>query len=137
MTDEENLVEELLTPPPIHDMVPISELDIPQNLEDNSFYIVKYKELSYKELAVLEELEAKHEKLHGMRYKYYRFEDNEAWTKPEIEKYCLPSDPKVVQTKGIIAKQKARVRFFEICYKGFEQAGWRMKSFIDVMRSGI
>ena len=110
MTDEEKIVEELLKEHPIHEMVKFSELDITQKLEDNSFHIVKYKELYYKELAVLEGLEAKQEKLHGMRYKYYRFEDNEAWTKPEIEKYCLPSDPKIIQMKGIIAKQKARVR---------------------------
>lgn len=137
MTEEEKIVEELLQEHPIHDMVRFSDLDITQKLEENSFHIVKYKELYYKELAVMEKLEMKYEKLVGMRYKHYRFEDNESWTKPEIEKYCIPSDPKVIQMKGIIAKQKARVRFFEICYKGFEQAGWRMKSFIDVMRSGI
>jgi hypothetical protein len=137
MTDEEKIVEELLKEHPIHEMVRFSELDITQKLEENSFNIVKYKELYYKELAVMENLETKQEKLTGMRYKYYRFEDNESWTKPEIEKYCIPSDKKVIQMKQIMAKQKARVRFFEVCYKGFEQAGWRMKSFIDVMRSGI
>jgi hypothetical protein len=39
--------------------------------------------------------------------------------------------------KGIMAKQKARVRFFEIAWKAFDQMGWRMKSFIDTMRIGI
>jgi len=137
MTDEEKIVEDLLKDHPIHEMVRFSDLDITQKLEENPFYIVKYKELFYKELAVMEDLELKLDKLIGIRYKFYRFEDDRAWTKPEIEKYCIPSDKKVIQLKNIMAKQKARVRFFETCYKGFEQVGWRMKSFIDVMRSGI
>jgi hypothetical protein len=137
MTSEEKIVEELLKEHPIYEMVKFSDLNISQKLEENSFNIVKYRELYYKELSVLEELEVKYDKLVGMRYKFYRFEDDKEWTKPEIEKYCIPSDNKVIQMKKIIAKQKARVRFFEICYKGFEQAGWRMKSFIDVMRSGM
>jgi len=137
MTEEEKIVESLLEEYPIHELVKFSELDITQKLEENSFMVVKYKELYYKELSVLEDLESKYDKLVGLRYKYYRFENDESWTKPEIEKYCIPSDPKVLQMKGILAKQKTRVRFFETCYKAFEQVGWRMKSFIDVMRSGI
>jgi len=137
MTEEEKIVEELLKDHPIQEMVRFSDLDITQKLEENSFMIVRYKELYYKELAVMEDLETKYEKLIGIRYKYYRFEADQAWTKPEIEKYCIPSDPKVLQMKGILARQKVKVRFFETCYKAFEQQGWRMKSFIDVMRSGI
>jgi len=137
MTEEEKIVEALLVEHPIHDLVRFSDLDITQKLEESSFMIVKYKELYYKELAVMDDLEIKYDKLIGIRYKYYRFEDNEAWTKPEIEKYCIPSDTKIIQMKGILARQKVRVRFFETCYKGLEQMGWRMKSFIDVMRSGI
>lgn len=137
MTEEEKIVEELLSEHPIQEMVRFSDLDITQKLEENSFMIVRYKELYYKELATFENLETKYEKLIGLRYKYYRFEVDQAWTKPEIEKYCIPSDPKVLQMKGILARQKVKVRFFETCYKAFEQQGWRMKSFIDVMRSGI
>ena len=133
---ENEIVEKLLIEHPIHEMVRFSDLDIQQKLEENSFNIVKYRELYYKELAVIEDLEIKYEKLVGMRYKFYRFEDDREWTKPEIEKYCLPSDKKIIQMKNIIAKQKVRVRFFETCYKGFEQQGWRMKSFIDTLRSG-
>ena len=137
MTEEEKIVAELLKEHPIHEMVRFSDLDITQRLEENSFNIVRYKELYYKELAAMEKLEINYDKLVGIRYKFYRFEDDQSWTKPEIEKYCIPSDKKIIQMKGIMAKQRTKVRFFETCYKGFEQAGWRMKSFIDVMRSGI
>jgi len=137
MTEEEKIVSELLEEHPIHDMVKFSELDINEKLEENSFMIVKYKELYYKELAVMDDLEIKYDKLVGKKYEEYRFESERAWTKPEIEKYCIPSDKKVIQMKKIMARQKVRVRFFEMCYKGFEQQGWRMKSFIDVLRTGI
>jgi len=137
MTEEEKIVEALLIEHPIHELVRFSELDITQKLEENSFMIVKYKELYYKELALLEDLETKYEKLVGIRYKYYRFEDNESWTKPEIEKYCIPSDSKVLQMKGILARQKIKVRFFETAFKAFENQGWRLKTFVDAMRSGI
>ena len=137
MTEEEKIVKDLLEKHPIHELVRFSDLNLTEKLEENPFMIVKYKELYYKELAVMESLEVKYEKLVGIRYKFYRFEDDESWTKPEIEKYCIPSDTKVIKMKGIMAKQKARVRFFEIAWKAFEQSGWRMKSFIDAMRIGI
>ncbi len=137
MTEEEKIVKDLLEEHPIYELVRFSDLNLTERLEENPFMIVKYKELYYKELAVMEELEVKYEKLVGIRYKFYRFEDDESWTKPEIEKYCIPSDIKIIQMKGIMAKQKARVRFFEIAWKAFDQMGWRMKSFIDTMRIGI
>jgi hypothetical protein len=137
MTKEENIVKDLLEDHPIHDMVRFTDLNLTEKLEENPFMIVKYKELYYKELAVMEELEMKYEKLVGIRYKFYRFDDDKEWSKPEIEKYCIPSDDKIIQMKRIMARQKARVRFFEIAFKAFEQVGWRMKSFIDAMRIGI
>ena len=135
MTDE--IVKKLLKEHPIHELVKFSDLDIQENLENNSFNIVKYKELYYKELAAMELLEDKYEKLVGIRYKFYRFEDDKEWTKVEIEKYCLPADKKIIQMKGIMAKQKAKVRFFDMCYKGLEQQGWRMKTFVDTLRGGF
>ena len=133
---EEDIVKKLLEEHPIHELVRFSDLDLQTKIEENPFNIVKYKELYFKELAIFEELEMKYDKLVGMRYKFYRFEDDKEWSKPEIEKYCIPSDEKIIQMKKILAKQKARVRFFELCYKGFEQMGWRLKSFIDVLRGG-
>lgn len=137
MSDNEKIVKELLAEHPILDMMKFSELDLQDKLEKNSYLIVKYKELYYKELAIYEDLENKYEKLVGIRYKYYRFEDDHEWQKKEIEQYCLPSDKKIIQMKNIMSKQKARVRFFEMAYKGFEKQQWSMKSFIDTLRSGL
>ena len=133
---EDEIVKKLLEEHPIHEMVKFSDLDLQTKLEENTFKIEKNREIYNKELAILEELEDKNEILVGQRYKFYRFEDDREWTKPEIEKYCLPADKKILQMKRILANQKTRVRFFENCYKGFEKQQWSMKSFIDTIRSG-
>jgi len=133
---EEEIVKKLLEEHPIDELVKFSELDLQEKIQINSFMIVKYRELYYKELAVLDDLEIKLEKLCGLRYKYYRFDDDKEWTKVEIEKYCLPSDKKVVQMKNIILKQKIRTRFFEMAYKGFEKQGWALKTYCDALKAG-
>lgn len=138
MTDEElDILNKLKEEYKIEELVRFDETNIDQRLEENVFQSIKFKEMYYKELATLEELERKYEALQGTRYKYYRFEDNHQWQKPEIEKYCLPSDPKIIKMKRIISKQKVKVRFFEIAYKAMEQVGWRMKTYSDRERFGI
>ena len=134
---EEEIIDELKREHPIDEMVKFSEINLMEKLQENEFMSVKYRELYYLELSKLENLEDMYDKLLGIRYKHYRFEDDRAWTKPEIENYCLPSDAKVLQMKKVIAKQKARVRFFETCYKAFEKLSWSMKTYSDNLRRGI
>jgi hypothetical protein len=133
---EEQIIDELKKDHPIEEMIKFSEINLMEKLQENSFMIVKYREHYYLELFKLEELEDKYDKLVGLRYQHYRFEDDKEWTKVEIEKYCIPSDSKILQFKRIMARQKARVRFFEIAYKAFEQVGWRMKTYSDNLRYG-
>lgn len=134
--NEEELLKQLHIEHPIDEMVKFSDLDIADKLTENPYMIVKYRELYYKELAELDKLEMLMDKLTGERYKHYRFEDDKEWTKPEIEKYCIPSDEKIIRMKKIINRQKIRVRFFEMCYRGFEKMQWSMKSFIDTLKGG-
>jgi len=131
-----DVVEKLLEEHPIIELVKFSELDIQEKLQDNPYLIVKYRELYYAELAKLESLQDKYDLLTGRRYDWYRFESDKELTKPEIEKYYLPKDKKIQQMKKILRNQEIRVRFFETCFKGLEQQGWRMKSYIDVLRGG-
>ena len=137
MSEEEDIFEELKAEYPIDELVKFDETDILEKLADNVFQIIKFKELYYKELDIYEDLERKMEGLTGKQYKYYRFESEEEWAKPEIEKYCLPQDKKIIGLKKIMKKQKIRVRFFELCYKAFEQQGWRLKTYSDRDRMGI
>lgn len=137
MEDYKKLIKDLIKDHPIFDLIKFSELNIQEKLMKNPYYIIKYKELYYKETSILNNLEIKYNKLLGIRYKYYRFNDNKEWKKAEIEKYCLPSDKFIIKMKKIIENQKIRVNFFENAYKGFESAGWRMKTFCDIIRSGF
>lgn len=121
----------------IEEMIGFSEIDIAEKLQKNDFLIVKYKELYYKELQVLEILEGKMDALKGIRFKHYRFNDNYEYKTNEIEKYCFPSDKKIIQMKKIITKQQVRVRFFEMCYKSLEKQSWSMKTYTDRERMGL
>ena len=134
--NEEELLKELHDEHPIDEMVKFSDMDIADKLTENPYMIVKYRELYYRELAELDKLEMLMDKLMGERYKHYRFDDDKEWTKVEIEKYCIPSDSKILKMKKIINRQKIRVRFFEMCYRGFEKMQWSMKSFIDTLKGG-
>lgn len=137
MSEEQDIFEELKAQHPIDELVKFDETDIQEKLADNVFQVIKFKELYYQELDNYEDLERKMEALSGKQYKYYKFHQDEEWTKPEIEKYCLPQDEKIIHLKKIMKKQKIRVRFFELCFKGFEQQGWRMKTYTDRDRHGI
>ena len=137
LMDRDEMVRELLEEHPIDEMVKFSDLDIMEKLKENPFQIVRYKEMYYKELSIYNDLEDKYELLMGKQYDYYRFDFDKELTKPEIEKYYLPKDKKVMQMKKILRRQDARVKFFEMAFKGFEQAGWRMSKFIDAMRGGM
>jgi len=136
MKEEEikEIGEALLKEHPIDEMVKFSELDIQDKLRENDFYVVKYRDIYHEELAKLDRLNDLIEKLIGIRYKFYRFEDNHEWTKPEIEKFCIPSDRKVLQAKELIRKQEIRVRFFEMAWKAFEKQSWNMKMFLETLK---
>ena len=132
---EENILNELLQEHPIEEMVKFSELDIQDKLRENVSMIVKYRDLYHRELSHLDHLTDMLDKLTGLRYKYYRFDCDDAYTKPEIEKYCIPSDKKILRMKKIIRNQEIRVRFFEMCWKAFEKQNWSMKLFLDTLKN--
>ena len=115
-----------------------SDLDISEKIQKNEMMVIRYKELYYNELAVLELLERKMDALKGMRYKFYKFDDDNEWqSKKEIEDYCLPSDDKIIKMKKIMAKQQVRVRFFDMSWRAFNSMGWSMKVFTDREKMGI
>ncbi len=135
--DREEIVKELMEEHPILELVKFSDLDIMEKLKENPFYIVKYKDMYHKELAIYDDLQDKYELLVGRQYDHYRFEFDKELSKPEIEKYYLPKDKKIIQMKQILRRQESRMKFFELAFKGFEQMGWRMKAYIDAMRGGM
>lgn len=121
----------------IEELATFSEIDISDKLQKNEMMVVKYKELYYNELNKYEILERKMDALKGIRYKYYKFEDEHEWQKREIEEYCLPSDKKIVEMKKIMMKQQVRVRFYDMCWRAFNSLGWSMKTFSDREKHGL
>lgn len=131
------IFEQLNQEHPIEEMATFNELDIAEKLQKNEMMIIRYKEMYYNELNQYEILERKMDALKGMRYKHYRFNDDHEWQKKEIEDYCLPADERIIQMKKIMAKQKVKVRFFEMCWKAFDKLSWSMKTFTDREKMGL
>jgi len=133
----DEIFEQLKTEHDIEQLAQFSDIDIAEKLQKNDWMVIKYKELHQKELRKFEILERKMEALKGIRYKHYKFDDDEEWQKKEIEEYCLPSDEKIVLMKKIMAKQQTKVRFFDICWRAFNSMGWNMKTFTEREKMGI
>lgn len=134
--DEEKILKDLNEEHPIEELIKFDEFTVQETIKTNMAQAVHYYDLYQKELYKLDHLNDLLEKLKGKRYKYYRFESDEGWQKPEIEKYCLPADSKVLKMKKIIRRQEIRVRFFEMCYKAFEKREWSIKNYLETLKRG-
>ena len=133
----EEILADLYAEFPIDEMVKFSELDLQEKLQENPFWIVKFRDLFNKANAEYMYLETLYEKCVGDRYDHYRFESERELDKYEIKNYYIPRDKKVIQMKYILARQKVKVDFYKTCLQGMEQQGWRMKTFCDVLRGGF
>ena len=133
----EEILADLYAEYPIDEMVRFSELDLQEKLQENPFWIVKFRDLFNRAQAEYVYLETLYEKCVGDRYDYYRFESERELDKFEIKNYYIPRDKKIIQMKNILARQKVKVDFYKMCLQGMEQLGWRMKSYIDTLRGGF
>ena len=136
MDEIEKILEELKAEHNVDELISFTDIDIQEKLKENSFMVMKYKDLWIKEKATLEDLEDKLNTLISKRYNYYRFEIPENLTKVEIEKYYLPGDKKIIQMKTILRKQQVRVDFFSMIFTGLEKMQWNIKVFSDNERRG-
>jgi len=89
---------------PIDEMVKFSDLDLQEKLQENPFWIVKFRDLFNKAQAEYAHLEVLMDKLAGERYDHYRFESEREIDKFEIKNYYLPKDKKIVKMKNIMAR---------------------------------
>jgi len=137
MSERDKIQEELMKEHPILDMVSFNELDLQEKLKENTFLTLKYLDLYNMEKMSYEELEEKLEILMGKRYDHYRFEEDKALTKVEIEKYYLPKDEWIKKTKKLLRNQQVRVEFFEMCVSGLKSMKWNMQQFGQNERMGI
>ena len=133
MSEYDKILEKLHEEHPIDDMVKFNELNIHEELQNNDWQTVKYRDLYHRELDKLERLKELLEKTMGKRFIYYRFDCDKEWAKPEIENYALPQDAQVRKIKKLIQKQQAIVRFFNMCWKAFESRKWSMNNFLKTL----
>lgn len=134
---EDVILSELQEKFPIENEVSFNEFNIDERLQMNGNLILKYKGLYNETKIKLDRMIEIKEKIVGERYDYYRFNYDRVLTKPEIEKYYLPKDEKIIKCNDLIRKQQIKVDFFEMCYKTLEKVGWNMKTFCELMRSGV
>jgi len=133
----EEILADLYAEYPIDEMVKFSEIDLQEKLQENPFWIVKFRDLFNRAQAEYVYIEDLYDKCVGDRYDHYRFESERELDKYEIKNYYIPRDKKVIQMKNILSRQKVKVDFYKTCLQGMEQQGWRMKSFIDTLRGGF
>ena len=131
------IFDELKAEHNIEELAQFSDLDIAEKIQKNEMMVIRYKELHQAEFRKYEILERKMDALRGLRYKHYRFNDDQEWQKKEIEDYCLPSDQKIIQMKKILAKQQVKVKFFDICWRALSSMGWNMKTFTEREKLGL
>jgi hypothetical protein len=133
----EKLLEELYKEYPIDEMVRFSELDIAEKLQDNTYWVVKFRDLFFQAQADYEHLEDLLEKLIGQRYDHYRFHSDKELDKTEIKAYYLPQDSQILRMKKILARQKIKVEFFKMCVNGMEKQQWNMKNFLEALKGHV
>ncbi len=130
----EEILKELYEQYPIDELVKFSELNIADRLQDNSYWVVKFRDELAKALADYDQLEEMLGTLTGQRYNHYRFELDKELDKSEIKNYYLPKDEKLIQLKKIMARQKVKVEFFKFCVAGMEKQQWNMKNFLEALK---
>jgi hypothetical protein len=134
---QEEILEELYKQYPIDEMVKFDEFSISEKLQDNSYWIVHFRNELLKVTSEYEQLEEMLETLIGQRYDYYRFDYDKELDKTEIKNYYIPKDQKIRKMKRILARQKVKVEFFKYCVAGMEKQQWNMKNFLENLKVNV
>lgn len=122
---------------PIDTEIKFSDMDIGEKLRRQPYLKLTYDDLYYKEKARFDQMQEVVDKIAGIRYDYYRFNYDKELSKYEIEKYYLPKDPTVIAAKQKLRKQQWRVEFYKLASDSIGNMGWRMKEFLDSLKSGL
>lgn len=133
----EEILQELYRLYPIDELVKFDEFSISEKLQNNSYWIVKFRDELLKALSEYEQMEEMLETLIGQRYDFYRFDYDKELDRTEIKNFYIPKDKKIIKMKRILARQKVKVDFFKYCVSGMEKQQWNMKSFLENMKVNV
>lgn len=136
MNDTDKILKKLREDYDVEELCSFNEFNVQDKLQENSWQVIRFRDLWLREKNKLNRLEDMLEEKNGERYHYYRFEMDENLGKPEIEKYYLPRDEEILRIKRVIRKQEVVVGFFETVYRSLEKMQWNMKNFSDNLKSG-
>lgn len=139
------IIKQLREEHPIDVMVKFNNTDIQDKLSENSFLIVKYKDLYLRERAAYDKINKLKEEesgriFQGLRFPKDRGQETDKWIADranndirtaEIKEYYIPNHPKIKQIDNLLRLQKARVDFFDLCVSSLEKMAWSMKGFLD------
>ena len=133
----DTVIEQLNIEHPITDIITFDEATVRDKLERNTFDVLRYQELYFKEKENLDKIIALKNKTMGEQYDHYRFGFDKVLTPAEIKSYYLPKDEKLIKINRLERQQQWRVDFFEVCYKAINNMGWNMKSYLQALKGGL
>jgi hypothetical protein len=142
------IIKQLRQEHPIDEIVKFDNTNIQNKLSENSFLIVKYKDLYLQERAAYDKINKIREEeasriFQGLRFPKDRGQETDKWIADranndikaqEIKEYYIPFHPNIKKLDKLLKLQQARVDFFELCVSSLEKMSWGMKGFLDAER---
>jgi len=120
----------------VYDILMFNEFNLKDRLERNSFHYKDFRLKYLQELAKVELVRDRLDKVVGEKYKSLK-EGAVTLSKTEIEKYYLPTDEEVLKLKSLLRKQEIRAQYFEAVTQAFDKQSWNIKNFIDQNKGGF
>ena len=135
--ERDEVWKELYRNHPIDQEIRFSDMDIGEKLCNQPYIKLTYDDLYYKEKSRYEQMQEVVDKISGVRYDFYRFSYDRELSKFEIEKYYLAKDPTVLAAKKKLRKQQWRMEFYKMCSDSVGNMGWKMREFLQSLKSGL
>ena len=131
LIDEDVVCAEVMKQhPSVYDDLLFDEYNIKDKLEKNSYQYQQFRMLCLSEKHKLRKIEILRDEYIGKLYNKLRYEDAKALTKVEIEKYYIPTDPKVMEFNRLYMRQEMRVDVYNYIAEAFKTQGFTMATYV-------
>jgi hypothetical protein len=119
----------------VYDLLNFNEFNLKERLERLAFHMKDFKLKYLQELAKVEAIKDRLDKVTGEKYQSLR-NGAVSLSKTEIEKYYLTTDVEILNLKGLLRKQEMRAQYFEAVHSAFDKMGWNIRNYVDLSRGG-
>jgi hypothetical protein len=134
--NEDALFTKLETEYDVYDLLNFNEFNLKERLERLAFHMKDFKLKYLQELANVEKIKDRLDKVVGEKYQALR-NGEVSLTKTEIEKYYLTTDEEVLKLKALLRKQEIRAKYFEAVWSAFDKMGWNIRNYIEMNKGGF